>query len=307
VFAGSSVVLRRNGDAWNAADYNAFGAFLNLELHPSITTAVRTGYRVDIRRFPTYEPLDQAEQTGFVSGLMNLQSRTTVIGEIAFGAKHYEGSPGLATEPVTGVGQAAGIGMGGNSRGSGAARGAGLHAVSAPATSPIVVAATPSTNAGLVTMFGRVAQSLASRTGLSAEFSWRNAFGEVPAAVVLTPAGFFDDGVYDDPYASDATQARLSLKSIVWRGVELGALASWQNKQYGATPAFDVDGNVVDGVLRNDRVFRAGAQMVWPVASPTGPLDVDLLCGYDFTRDRSTTAVYSYTSQALTMGLRLAY
>lgn len=84
-FAGSSVVLRRNGDAWNAADYNAIGAFLNLELHPSATTALRTGYRVDIRRFPTYEPLDQAEQSAFASGLVNLQSRTTLIGEIAFG------------------------------------------------------------------------------------------------------------------------------------------------------------------------------------------------------------------------------
>jgi len=129
----------------------------------------------------------------------------------------------------------------------------------------------------------------------------------VPPAVVTTPAGFFDDGVYDDPYASDARQAGVSLKSFAWREVELGAFASWQDKRYGATPAVGVDGNVIEGVLRHDRVARAGARMTWPVASVSGPFDVDVLCGYDFTRDRSTTAAYNYTSHAVTVGLQLAY
>jgi hypothetical protein len=35
--------------------------------------------------------------------------------------------------------------------------------------------------------------------------------------------------------------------------------------------------------------------------------DVNLLCGYDFTRDRSTTAAYDYTSHAVSVGLQVRY
>jgi hypothetical protein len=126
--------------------------------------------------------------------------------------------------------------------------------------------------------------------------------------VVTTPARFFDDGVYDDPYASDSTLARVSLKSLAWHDIELGAHASWQDKPYGATPAFDAEGNTIDGVLRHDRVVRAAARASFPIAAArTGAFDVDLLCGYDFTRDRSTTAAYTYTSHALGVGIQVGY
>ena len=63
-----------------------------------------------------------------------------------------------------------------------------------------------------LTVFGRVAQSLADRVAVSFEASRRNAGGVVAPAVVETPEMLIDDGVYDDPYASDATIWRTGLK-----------------------------------------------------------------------------------------------
>jgi hypothetical protein len=44
---------------------------------------------------------------------------------------------------------------------------------------------------------------LGDRTGVWGQGFVRRAVGRVPPAIVTTPAGFFDDGVYDDPFASD--------------------------------------------------------------------------------------------------------
>jgi hypothetical protein len=308
LFAGGSVVLRRNGDSWDAADYNAVGGFVNLELHPSATSVVRTGYRIDLRTFPTFAPLDQLEHGAFASALVNLQTRTTLIGEVAFGAKRYEGTSPYTTVVIS----APGVGLGGGTagRGSGGVHGNGSQAgiMSSLISDTVTVPGSPGTDARLVTVLVRVAQSLASRTGLAVELQRRETFGDVPPAVVTTPARFFDDGVYDDPYASDSTLARVSLKSIVWRDLELAAGASWQDKPYGATPAFDADGTPIDGVLRHDRVVRASARATFPVApSRTGMFDLDFVCGYEFTRDRSTTAAYDYTSHTVGVGFQVGY
>ena len=312
LFTGGSVVLRRNGDSWDAADYDAVGGFANLEVHPSATSVVRTGYRLDVRRFPTFTPLDQLEQSAFASALVNFQTKTTIIGEVGVGAKHYEGSAGYTTV-VAGGGStvlAGGNGGSGGGQGNGGAHGVAGQAgiMQSLMTEPVAVPGSPSTDARLVTVLVRVAQSLASRTGLSLELQRRETFGDVPPAVVATPARFFDDGVYDDPYASDSTLARVSLKSIVWHDLELAANGSWQDKPYGATPAFDANGDPIEGVLRHDRVVRASARAVFPLApSRTGAFDVDLVCGYDFTRDRSTTAAYTYTSHAVGIGFQVGY
>jgi len=309
LFAGGSVILRRNGESWDAADYNAVGGFANLELHPSETSVFRTGYRVDLRKFPTFAPLDQLEHSAFASALVNFQTRTTLIGEVAFGAKHYEGTAAFTT--VVPVDSSLVPGSGANGwRGNATAHGpAGQPGVmSSFVTETVTMPGSPGTDAQLVTVLVRVAQSLASRTGLSVELQRRETFGNVPPAVVTTPPRFFDDGVYDDPYASDSTLARVSLKSIVWHDVELGAHASWQDKPYGATPALDAEGHSIDGVLRHDRVVRAAARAAFPIApARTGAFDVDFLCGYDFTRDRSTTAAYTYTSHAIGVGIQVGY
>jgi hypothetical protein len=93
LFLGGAATFRRNGDAWTAADYNALGAFANLELRPRQTIAVRTGYRFDVRRFADFAALDQEQHSGFGSLLVNLQTRTTLIGEVSFGAKRYAALP----------------------------------------------------------------------------------------------------------------------------------------------------------------------------------------------------------------------
>ena len=314
LFLGSTIQLRRNGDAWQAANYNAVGGFANLEWRPRETATFRTGYRLDVRRFPTYAAMDQQEHTGFGSLLWNFQSRTTVIAEATVGTKHYEGAPSTteflaqhATAPVVEGTWLPGSGQGQAGKGT-TGQGNQGGAMSWLVFAPVTVPGTPSSSAQQVAMFVRVAQSLASRTSVLGEVSWRNAFGEVPPAVITTPARFFDDGVYDDPYASDSRLGRLSMKSIVWGDVELNASGSWQLKPYGATPALDGDGAPVQGVLREDRVTRASAFATWPILpSRTGQVELDLITGYDYTRHRSTTAVYNYTSHAVSVGFGVGY
>ena len=76
------------------------------------------------------------------------------------------------------------------------------------AATPGRVGVATSDHAQQLTLLGRVAQSLGERTGLSLQATWRGTGGSVPPAVVTTPAGFFDDGVYDDPFASDLVGRR---------------------------------------------------------------------------------------------------
>jgi hypothetical protein len=164
-------------------------------------------------------------------------------------------------------------------------------------------------HAGLVTWRVRVAQSLADRTGLSVDYSARHASGDVPPALVTTPAHFYDDGVYDDPFASDAQTVGANLKHIfVGAGTVRGWLA-WQKKDYRATPALDLDGEpIAGGELRQDRVWRAGVSWRVPLfPARTGRVDVDLDLGYAFADHRSNDAFYDYASHAVGFALGLAY
>jgi hypothetical protein len=76
--------------------------------------------------------------------------------------------------------------------------------------------------ARLFTVYGRVAQSLATRTSLSVDVMHRATFGDVPPAVITTPVELFEDGLYDDPFASDATDARLTFKHIFANHIDVG-------------------------------------------------------------------------------------
>jgi hypothetical protein len=250
---------------------------------------------------------------------------------LSVGAKRYAAVPtatGYATVvgiPVGGPGAApiggGAPGMGGPGMGTPGGGGPGIQnpgpgSPGVPAAgglanmvvTPITIPGTPSSSAQQVTLFGRVAQSLATRTGVSVDVSHRRVFGEVPPALVATPARFFDDGVYDDPYASRSTLLRATLKSIVGPGLEVIGSGSWQDKPYGATPAFDQDGRELAGVRRDDDVVRAMLGITVPVLpSRTGAVQLGLLAGYDFTRHRSTTAIYNYTSHALGFGISFSY
>lgn len=260
LFAGGAASWRQNGASWTIADYRAVGGFLNVELNPAPTAAVRGGYSLDVRRFPSEPRLDQLEQSLFGSVRFNLPSGTTLIGEGSTGSKHYD---------------------------------------------PI---ATPAATGRRLDLLLRVGQSVATRTGLSVEAAHRHVFGDVPPLVVETPAGFFDDGIYDDRFASDLTRIAASLKTIVARGTTLELGGMYEEKPYWATPAVDLAGRIVAGTIRRDRITRAGASATVPIfPDSTGPVDVDLVAGYSYTRQRSTSSGYDYASHALAVGAALRY
>jgi hypothetical protein len=294
LFLGANATWQGNGDAWSVAGYRALGGMVNLE-HRSIDgPTLRAGYRLDGRRFPDITGLDQVEHDAFVSALFNFQTRTTLIGEVHLGVKSYAGGllppEGSPREPQSGSGRGRGT------MGPGIRAGlADLHR--------------DGDRAGRVAWRVRVAQSLAERTGLSVDYSARHTSGDVPPALVTTPAHFYDDGVYDDPFASDARTLGLNLKHIfVGAGVVRG-WAAWQKKDYRATPALDLDGvPIAGGELRQDRVWRAGVSWRVPLfPARTGRVDVDLDLGYAFADHRSNDAFYDYASHAVGFALELAY
>lgn len=294
LFLGADATWRDNGEAWSDAGYRALGGMANVEYRPREGRTLRLGYRLDGREFPDIPELDQIEHDTFVSALFNFQTRTTVIGEAHLGSKSYAGGltplEGGSTIPQIGPGRGRG-GMG-------------------PGVRPgLASSIRDGERAGRVVWRVRVAQSLADRTGLSLDYLARHTFGAVPPALITTPAHFYGDGVYDDPYASDARSVGATLKQILGSAGVARARVNWQGRDYRATPALDLDGAPLpDGALRADRVWRVGVSWVVPVfPQHTGPLEIDLDLGYSFTDHRSNDAFYDYASHAVGVTVLLAY
>jgi hypothetical protein len=300
-FLGVSGTLRRNGDAWAAADYGAVGAKANLVWGPRTGLTLRAGVRADARRFAELPALDQVEGSGFVSALVNLPSRTTLIGEVFLGGKSWAGQTVLvpAGEAVTDAGTHA---AGGQGRGAGG-MGPGVRPVGTAALT------TGDDDAGQLTWLVRAAQSLGPRTGLSLQYTRRSVFGSVPPVVVTTPALLFEDGVYDDPYASDASAVRATLKHVFGGGAEAVIGGYWLDKAYAATVALDETGEPrPDGALRADTVWQVEASASVPVfGSRTGAVSLALELGWQYTRHRSNDAFYRYDAHAVHLGLSAAY
>ncbi|HSD29278.1 MAG TPA: hypothetical protein VLL75_18390 [Vicinamibacteria bacterium] len=299
VYLGVSGRLRRNGEAWSAADYQGFSAMANVEWVIAPTVNLRVGTRLDARRFADLPELDQLQPDGFVSLLVNLPSRTTLLGEVHLGGKWYEGaalsaSSASAHAPARWETSGRGRGMGPQVR---------PGAISSPWLEGTV------TRAGQVSWMARVAQSLTDRTGLSLQVSGRSAFGSVPPVLVTTPPAFLDDGVYDDPFASDALAVGASLKHARPGGAVLQASASWQRKDYVAAPALDASGFALPGAeLRSDEVWRAQAGASFPLwPARTGRWSVALDVTGFLVHRRSNDAFYDYASRGFLMGLALAY
>ena len=298
-FLGVSGTLRRNGEAWAAADYGALGAKLNGVWSPRVGLTLRAGLRADVRQFDDLPPLDQVETSGFASVLLNLPSRTTLIGEVSVGGKAYAGEAVLV--PSGGEPAAAPPGSGrGKAQGS---MGPGLRSTGLAAVTE------GRDRAGQVTWLVRAAQSLGARTGLSLQLARRSVFGSVPPVVVTLPALLFEDGVYDDPYASDASSARGALKHVFPGGGEVEASGYWLDKAYVATVALDASGQPLpDGALRADTVWQAALSAAIPVlGSRTGAVALALELGWDYTRHRSNDAFYCYDAQAVRVGLSARY
>jgi hypothetical protein len=300
-FLGVSGTLRRNGDSWAAADYDAVGAKANFVWSPRTGLTLRAGGRADARRFDGLPALDQVEGSGFASALVNLPSRTTLIGEVFLGGKSYAGEAIV----VPGEDPAAppdAQGRGGRGRAEGG-MGPGVR----PAGGLLVTEGDE--NAGQLTWLVRAAQSLGPRTGLSLQYTRRSVFGSVPPVVVTTPALLFEDGVYDDPYASDASTARATLKHVFPGGAEAAIGGYWLDKAYAATVALDETGGPrPDGALRADTVWQAEATASVPVlGSRTGAVSLAFELGWQYTRHRSNDAFYRYDAHAVRVGLSAAY
>ncbi len=144
---------------------------------------------------------------------------------------------------------------------------------------------------------------------MSLQYYQRETFGSLPSVMVVTPALFFDDGVYDDPYASQQRTVSGSLKQAFTRGDTVEGWGSWSRKDYTATPAYGLDGEPLPGEpLRGDTIWRAG--IAWTHAflpDRTGPVTVDLLVNYTCTRHESNDLFYSYRSHIVGLGVTVGY
>jgi hypothetical protein len=301
LYLNGSFVVRKNGDAWAAADYSALGGGLNAEFHPEGRVTLRTGYRADYRSFADMSALTQFEQRGFASVLANFQTKTTVIAEVNVGAKLYDGQvmlePLAVTTPDTGTAATRGRGMG---------MGPSYRAMT---TYYLPQSQSQDGTAGLVSGLVRAAQSLSDRTGVHGQVALRQTFGAVPPALVTTPAGFFDDGVYDDPFASDAVSGQAGLTRAFTSGAEIEAVVNYADRRYTSTPALDADGSELPGSpLRHDRVWRGGVVWSQPVfGSRTGRAELTVDLGYRFLASSSNDAFYDYTSHGFALGFSVRY
>jgi hypothetical protein len=152
----------------------------------------------------------------------------------------------------------------------------------------------------------RVAQGLGDRTGAWAQGFVRRTGGDVPPAIVATPAGFFDDGVYDDPFASDLRALSVGAKHVFEGGAELVASGLWQRKDFTAVVALDATGQPLDGgALREDRITRGGVRVSLPMPSPDA-FSLALALEYGFTRSLSNDAYYDYRSHAVGLALTVS-
>jgi hypothetical protein len=120
---------------------------------------------------------------------------------------------------------------------------------------------------------------------------------------------FFEDGIYDDPFASNAHALRGTLKRVFSSGAQLEGGGTWLRKDYRASPPLDLDGTVNAAAgTRADRISRAGDAWTQPVLrNRTGPIGLDLVVDYWHTTHHSNDAFYNYTSHALGLGVSVSY
>ena len=309
LYLNGSFVVRKNGDAWAAADYSALGGGLNGEFHPKAKVTLRTGYRADYRSFSDMSALTQFEQRGFASALANFETKTTLVAEVNLGAKLYDGKvlldpiivPTPETAPETTTGTATGTTHG---------RGMGMGpALRSSTTWYLPQAQNQSGTAGLLSGLFRAAQSLSDRTGVHGQVAFRTTFGAVPPALVTTPAGFFDDGVYDDPFASDAVSGQTGLTRAFASGAQIEAMVNYADRRYTSTPALDASGAELPGSpLRHDRVWRGALVWSQPIlGSRTGRAELSLDLGYRLLASQSNDAFYDYTSHGFALGFSVHY
>jgi hypothetical protein len=302
VFLTGALAARRHGDAWSSAGYSAAGAGLNVELATHEAMTWRFGYHADVRRFPDLGALSQVEHRGFASVIANFATRTTVIVESSLGAKSYAGlvaDGGFDTVTVITSAGSRGRGFGAGSTAYGAA----------PTT--VIVPSTSSQRgaAGLATGMVRVAQSLSDRTGIHVEASARRTFGAVPPLLVFTPAGFLEDGIYDDPFASQAAFLSTGVKRVFASSGTVALDGWWARKSFTSAAALDEAGEALAGApLRRDQISIGRISWSQPLLpSRTGAVAVNVETAFRLLRHHSNDALYDYSARVFTLGLTVRY
>jgi hypothetical protein len=151
----------------------------------------------------------------------------------------------------------------------------------------------------------RVAQGLGDQTGVWIQGFVRRTAGRLAPAIVDTPAGLFDDGVYDDPYASELAAIAVGARHILAGGAELQASGFRQDKDFKAAVALDAAGRPLAGdPLRVDRITRGTLGATIPLAGPNA-FALAVTLEYGFTRSRSNDAFYDYSDHAIGLALTL--
>jgi hypothetical protein len=284
---GAALFWRANSGGW--ADAGFHGANVQSTLRRELKAgSVSASYNFYLRTFSDAPALDQVEHYGSVRALTNLQSRTTLVGAVSVGWKRYAGDV-VETIPATPAATAA--------RGQG--RGAML-------LRPLTTY--PQNGEGvsrrLWTWSARVAQSLDDRTGVWVEHEQRGANGEPPPALVWTPPLFYDDGVYDDPYAIEARTWRAGARHVFARGDELAVWTSRSARDFIGLGVLDESGAAI--AERSDTLGRSGIDATIVLRS-TSRFDLLLLAGYEHVRNESNDWAEAYRSHVASLGLSVGW
>lgn len=307
LFLNASFVARANGDAWTNAEYAGVGAGVNAEFHPGQTTTIRSGYRGDYRRFGDLSALTQFEHRAFASLLSTFTSRTTLVAEVQAGVKQYDGA--IVSETGTTAISVTPGSMGSGRYGQGTMAGADATAASHVVSVPVYATTNTDGAAGLVMGLARVAQAITDRTGVHVQTTVRRTFGSVTPLLVTTPAGFFEDGIYDDPFASDGVFVQAGFTRAFAKGAEFSATGWWADKDYTSIGAQGADGlSLATGELRADRLTMAQvawSQPLWKTAGGATLISADL--SYRYMRHESNDAFYNYRSHAVGISLTASY
>jgi hypothetical protein len=286
---GASVFRRANAGPWSPAGFHGASLVALAEREVGLATLTAT-YGAYARRFGDLAALDQDEHQAGLRALVNLPSRTTLIGAAAFGVKRYDG--GLPDVVLVTAPDVALTGRGMRGRGVVSLPASPTPEPGSPAESPVR------------SQWGwtaRVAQSLADRTGVWVEREERRTRGDLPPAVVWTPPLFFEDGVYDDPYAIDARTWRAGARHVFERGDQVGF---WGSRSERSFPGLEVEG--LPGVERRDTLIRAGVDGVFPLFRSQS-VGLDLEAGFQYVDNRSPDDWARYTARVARLGLQVVF
>jgi hypothetical protein len=269
---GAAAFWRSNSGGW--ADAGFRGVNLQSTIERTVSRVTFTAaYNLYLRTFPEAAALNQQEHDGYVRALVNLQSRTTLVGVASSGWKRYDGD---LTEMIRGRGRST----------------ISYTSVSQPATRT------------RWTWSARIAQSLDDRTGVWIEHEQRRANGDTPPALVWTPPLFYEDGVYDDPYVVEARTWRAGARHVFARGDELAVRINHSVRDFDGLSVLDDAGTPITG--RSDTLWRNGLDAEIVLRS-THALDLILLAGYGYVHNTSIDPAETYRSHIGSIGLSIRF